>query len=96
MRLDSGDVMVMSKEARLCYHGVPRIIKGSLEEGEFLGEYGEAELDEEWDPKREEGCEDLGDVNSYGLGYNSKRETVRYLMESRINMNFRQVEFGEG
>ena len=31
IRLDSGDVVLMSKESRVCYHGVPRVIKGSFE-----------------------------------------------------------------
>jgi alkylated DNA repair protein alkB homolog 1 len=30
LRLQSGDIMIMEKEARLCYHGVPRIIGGTL------------------------------------------------------------------
>lgn len=30
IKLDSGDVFIMSKYARTCYHGVPRIIENSF------------------------------------------------------------------
>lgn len=29
--IDSGDIIIMSKESRLCYHAVPKIIKGGSE-----------------------------------------------------------------
>jgi len=29
VRLDSGDLLIMSKNSRKCYHGVPRVIAGS-------------------------------------------------------------------
>ena len=31
IRLDSGDVFIMSGHARTCYHGVPRVIEDSFD-----------------------------------------------------------------
>lgn len=31
VRLDSGDVVLMSEESRVCYHGVPRILQKSFQ-----------------------------------------------------------------
>lgn len=83
IKLDTGDVLIMSKEARVCYHGVPRVLKGSFDMKEYIKLFNEEELDAEWPG---EVIED-GD----GLKMNTVRNTLVYMSESRINMNFRQV-----
>ena len=82
IRLDSGDVLVMGKEARLCYHGVPRIIEGSFDVDGYRGCFGEEELP---------GLGDGGGVSEFGLPMNTVENVLRYMGESRVNMNFRQV-----
>lgn len=82
--LNSGDVIIMSKEARLCYHAVPKILPASSQP---------------WDS-----IEKLNNINS-GVQFKYLRkeldinETIdkmwtefgRYIKESRININVRQV-----
>ena len=35
LKLDSGDLLVMSGYSRKCYHGVPRILEGSFNHEKF-------------------------------------------------------------
>lgn len=35
LKLESGDLLIMSGRARRVYHGVPRIIENSFDEEEF-------------------------------------------------------------
>lgn len=48
--LRSGDVLVMAKESRLCYHAVPRILHGAVETWNGVGEDQEShrELFSDW------------------------------------------------
>lgn len=80
MFLKSGDVIVMSKESRLCYHAVPRIMEGCLKTWKIEED---DEINEEVDLNMELICE-LG-KESFWLPFN------KYLEDSRININVRQV-----
>lgn len=87
LRLDSGDVMIMGKEARKCFHGVPRVIEGSLKPDEFiqriLSENPLLELDsEEYGVKENENLQEK----------NTLRNAISYMSENRLNINFRQVQ----
>lgn len=78
MFLKSGDIVVMSKESRLCYHAVPRIMKCDLEP------YNDFDLEEPKLTKRSKLENDCDDENFW----TPFRE---YLKDSRININVRQV-----
>ncbi|XP_063385157.1 nucleic acid dioxygenase ALKBH1 [Cydia fagiglandana] len=88
--LDSGDVMIMSKEARLCYHAVPKILPAQTSpwaDKEDLNKvsYSEASFKYISDKKQL-----VSEMNK------NVEEAVwspfqDYIQESRINMNVRQV-----
>lgn len=78
--LRSGDIIVMSKESRLCYHGVPKILQV---DSRFWGS-----LDESSDksvPKEYKGIVNICRDDNFWSPYGS------YLSHSRININVRQV-----
>lgn len=77
--LRSGDVLVMAKESRLCYHAVPRILHGSEERWNELGEEGEEKCSENNDLWSK--CRDSGFWRPFDM----------YLRDCRINLNVRQV-----
>lgn len=78
--LRSGDVLVMSKESRLCYHAVPRILKGAEEVWNEELETTEGQEQEEEDNLWTR-CRDKQFWQAYD----------EYLRECRINLNVRQV-----
>lgn len=83
--LDGGDILIMSREARLCYHGVPRVLEHSFDRGRFV----EA-LDLE-DPGWQEAGVGEEVRNSWDLPENRYRHVLKYLEGNRVNINIRQV-----
>lgn len=77
MFLKSGDVVVMSKASRLCYHAVPRVMKCKLEP------YNDFSYDE---PPHKR-CKSITACDNE----NSWKPFKEYLRDSRININVRQV-----
>lgn len=76
--LDSGDVLVMSADSRLCYHAVPRVFASNRQY---------------WNSNEDAThCEDLAshDVNEC-LKSDEWEPFENYLIDSRINVNVRQV-----
>lgn len=76
--LNSGDILMMAKESRLCYHAVPRVFKCDhhvWNDDEQLLQC--SDLDQN------ELCECLKDE--------SWKSFENYLIDSRINVNVRQV-----
>ncbi|CAO1428610.1 unnamed protein product [Diamesa serratosioi] len=78
--LNSGDVLIMSEESRLCYHSVPRVFK-NLNKNSWNTDIENASL-----------CSDL----NYNELEECKNENTwmhydEYLIDSRINVNVRQV-----
>jgi alkylated DNA repair protein alkB homolog 1 len=76
--LNSGDILVMAKESRLCYHAVPRVFKCEKQE---------------WnDDKQVTHCTDLDqDEVLESLKDENWKPFENYLIDSRINVNVRQV-----
>lgn len=75
--LRSGDIVVMSEESRLCYHGVPKILKTSERK------WNNVDIDSKNLDRNEifEVCTSANLWKPYG----------DYLDNCRINMNVRQV-----
>lgn len=80
--LHSGDIIIMSKESRLCYHGVPKIIPA---------------FDEPWNVVVNH-CDNSNCVECLdeSIIYNCKNHKFwkpfeTYIKNSRININVRQV-----
>lgn len=80
--LNSGDIVVMSKQSRLCYHGVPKIIRANSEP---------------WN-KKSSGCSthSVDSVFDKEVIANCTQDWHwklfnDYLNNSRININVRQV-----
>lgn len=48
MFLRSGDIVIMSKQSRLCYHGVPRILPSDIEPWESENDFKETFNKEDW------------------------------------------------
>lgn len=79
MFIRSGDIVVMSKEARLCYHGVPKILSDN--------EYNWTDVDDFHETHKE-----FDSFLIKQLHENTFREDfVNYLRKCRININVRQV-----
>lgn len=76
--LNSGDILIMSADSRLCYHAVPRVFKSSCQCWN---------LNEDTTQ-----CEELadGDVKDC-LKSDEWKPFEKYLVDSRINVNVRQV-----
>ena len=76
--LNSGDVLIMSAESRLCYHAVPRVFNSDCH-------YWNSNEDSTY-------CEELAknDVNEC-LKNEEWQQFEKYLIDSRINVNVRQV-----
>lgn len=91
IRLDSGDVMIMSEAARRCVHGVPRILEGSVLKKNFLEKVGEEAMVEPEEGEEKSLENDRGGLDELSMKRNNLEQTVNYLCENRINMNFRQV-----
>ncbi|XP_025835825.1 nucleic acid dioxygenase ALKBH1-like, partial [Agrilus planipennis] len=80
--IHSGDIIIMTKEARLCYHGIPRILKTD---------------NTPWNTNNfsEEKLANCGIFSDHAI-FKSQNEELwkpfgQYLNNSRINMNVRQV-----
>lgn len=79
MFLRSGDIMIMSKESRVCYHGVPKILQM---DSRF------------WDFDFEDEChctKEFKDVVNICKEETLWKPFGDYLGHSRININVRQV-----
>lgn len=78
--LNSGDIVVMSKESRLCYHAVPRVFQSDIIS---------------WQTNHEEDilrCSDLDQQEvKRCLNNEDWKPFNNYLQDSRINVNVRQV-----
>lgn len=81
--LHSGDIMIMSKQSRLCYHGVPKIVRSSSEP---------------WKKQEEsdQSCDFNNTVFDKDIILNSTQDLYwkpfdDYVNNSRININVRQV-----
>ncbi|KAL4512265.1 hypothetical protein ABPG72_005267 [Tetrahymena utriculariae] len=85
LRLDAGDLMVMSGYSRNCYHGVPRIFPGSFRKEEF------EKYVRELYPHLYDN-EEINKNKDLKFFENNYRHAINYLQDSRINLNFRQVE----
>ncbi|KAL4704690.1 hypothetical protein ACJJTC_002165 [Scirpophaga incertulas] len=86
--LQSGDVMVMSKEARLCYHAVPKIIPcNNATWNEELSTVTECL------PNMKYVCDSQKLQARLNLNIDNKEwsDFNNYIKESRINVNVRQV-----
>lgn len=82
LKLDAGDLMVMSGYSRNCYHGVPRIMTSTFPKAEW-----EAKI-KEMNPEIYK--EDYINSNKLKKNFiNDERHAINYLCESRINLNFR-------
>eukprot|EP01016_Furgasonia_blochmanni_P047673 TRINITY_DN7029_c0_g2_i1.p1 TRINITY_DN7029_c0_g2~~TRINITY_DN7029_c0_g2_i1.p1 ORF type:complete len:298 (+),score=45.89 TRINITY_DN7029_c0_g2_i1:102-896(+) len=85
LKLDSGDVLIMSGYSRTCYHGVPRVIENSFDPTVLF------EHVRKLKPELFEG-ENVTEVDpETKLPKNNELHAVNFLRESRINFNFRQV-----
>ncbi|KAI5646379.1 2OG-Fe(II) oxygenase superfamily domain-containing protein [Phthorimaea operculella] len=90
--LQSGDIIVMSKDARLCYHAVPKILPAETTPWNDQ---------DDTIKKEEQACdikfkylskpEDLVIKMSKNLNDSDWNDFSNYIKESRINMNVRQV-----
>ncbi|KAL1502383.1 hypothetical protein ABEB36_007530 [Hypothenemus hampei] len=77
--LHSGDILVMSKDSRLNYHGVPKILQGDVSE---------------WSsPESESVPNEYDDVVKVCKDNSAWKPFGDYLKHSRINVNVRQVLF---
>lgn len=79
--LHSGDVVIMSRESRLCYHGVPKILPAD---------------EEPWNKDvvyeiSNGGCGIEEDVVSSCVEESFWQPYQRYIKTARINVNIRQV-----
>lgn len=79
--LHSGDIVVMSKESRLCYHGVPRILLTDEQPWN-------ADINCDYTNKLESLDES---VISHCANNNFWKPYEDYIETSRININVRQV-----
>ena len=95
MLLRSGDVVIMSREARLAYHGVPRILSPQMEEEAVEGPRPASEATIVCDCSVDvRGCtcgSDGDDEGARGTCTRCHELTLSYLSTSRININVRQV-----
>ncbi|XP_013191547.1 nucleic acid dioxygenase ALKBH1 isoform X2 [Amyelois transitella] len=86
--LQSGDILVMSKEARLCYHAVPKILsaKTSTWNKDVQKIYTKTK------PKFKY-INEIEHIESMNRNYNDENWFLfdDYVQESRINVNIRQV-----
>ncbi|KAF5302789.1 hypothetical protein FQA39_LY01969 [Lamprigera yunnana] len=78
--LDSGDIVVMSKESRLCYHGVPKILQSNA------APWNSKNVDENLDITKLE-C----DILQICKDEQNWMPFENYVNNSRINVNVRQV-----
>lgn len=99
LMLKSGDVLIMSKESRLCYHAVPRVLARSkdndVEPWSFANDFHcrsplvncndkiRTRCDYNWSLENSI-CEAVMDEKQWSIYQN-------YLQDSRININVRQV-----
>jgi len=89
IRLESGDVLVMSREARKCYHGVPRVLEDSFKAERYM-KYIKEKMPEVVERHNKE-----LKVGEDGEFENDEIHTINYLCENRLNFNFRQVYLKE-
>lgn len=94
--LKSGDIVVMSRQSRLCYHAVPKIMPATIEPWKTVEQIYDDDDDENFSKKRKiMDKEDCSDVNME-LWENVKdsifwNEFDEYVQDCRININVRQV-----
>ena len=81
--LRSGDAIIVTGEARLCYHGVPRIVEGSCPE--FLLDPRRYSMFLK-SPRGSAGAGESGDNNG-----DFRAALVDYMSSARININVRQL-----
>lgn len=87
--LHSGDIVVMTKESRLSYHGVPRILKSSSEPWNILDDE-DTEGNNLFDVfKCDKVLYNMCSEQSFWKDFNE------YIQSSRININVRQVLYSE-
>lgn len=79
MFIRSGDIVVMSKEARLCYHGVPKILTEDENVWKNVEDF--KQTPNEFNLKL---IKELSDPQF-------REDFVNYLRQCRININVRQV-----
>lgn len=85
--LHSGDIVVMSKQSRLCYHGIPRIIPNHFEVWNKV----DWENINNWEKESmNDGKIDVDTIIDCKNEYFWKPYDM-YLQKSRINVNVRQV-----
>lgn len=75
--LRSGDIVIMSKESRLCYHGVPKILPAKSEYWNWKD-----------DSENFEFNRDISDICKSEELFKAFND---YITQSRININVRQV-----
>lgn len=81
MFINSGDIIIMSKESRLCYHGVPKIIPNIEETWNLCNNATTEDIPDEFDSLIIKNLNDSNYTNDF----------KSYLRKSRININIRQV-----
>lgn len=93
--LRSGDVVVMSNEARIGYHGVPALLSKKLEDA-FLDSSSSTFHDLYSSLSSLEGLERFeSSIEDYKKESEAPNlpDLLAYLSENRLNMNIRQVKF---
>lgn len=89
--INSGDIVVMSKEARLCYHAVPKILPAPVSPWDEEDNVPINVLSKNHTFKYISKSEDIISTMKDNVD-NKKWQRFRdYIQESRINMNVRQV-----
>lgn len=93
--LHSGDAIVVTGEARLCYHGVPRIMEGScpkhLLDPERYTEHSQRSRDAAITPHVDGEDEEGAEERPGALAAGDPATLVEYLSSARININVRQL-----
>lgn len=91
--LQSGDIVIMSKEARLCYHAVPRIVpaESSPWDQDDLEALSNINNDTNVDFKYISNQNQILDLMERCKNNKIWKQFESYIEESRINMNVRQV-----
>lgn len=77
--LKSGDIVVMSEESRLCYHGVPKILKANERSWANMSNFKDHNLVK------------YDHTFKFCIDENLWKPFSDYLDKCRINMNVRQV-----
>lgn len=101
--LRSGDAIIVTGEARLCYHGVPRIVEGSCPEflldprrySKFFVSRGATEAGESAGSANEDAGSGVANATAGPLASDEseafRTALVTYMASARININVRQL-----